>query len=450
MKRILIILMAFAVMVPVLRAEEVGNDVSAPAVKEKKGSAVKEELKAHFNFYGFIRDYFAYDTRESVAGTGDLFYYLPKDRQINTYGDDLNAQGSFRFLSITTRLGVDVTGYRVGRTDFGAKVEADFYCGLTGGTGTATLRLRQAYATIGWSDLSMGVNSEQTASVKLTLGQAWHPIAADQPHVTSLETGAPFNAFSRTPMVLMDANLGKHFTISAAALWQMQYASTGPSGKSADYIKYGGLPEAYVGLSYKTGGFLTRIGASVLSIKPRWRGEDSNGVEVKVKDRMTGVTPYFYLQYIGKKFEFKAKTIYSQAGDYLNLMSGYGVSEFCSDGHWKYTPNQVSSTWASISYGKKWQVMLMAGYIKNLGTTKELCDMDYYYYTSNGYPNLVALWRIIPTIAYNVGKFTIALEYNMTSARYGDDTSYNKYGVTTSGIHPVTNHRIQAMVKFTF
>ncbi len=445
---------AFLLAMPAIWAQQAAetdefHETRAP--KKERTTAVGQELQNHFSFYGFIRDYFAFDSRESVAGTADLYYYLPKPHNYNEYGDDLNAISTFRFFAITTRLGVDVSGYKVGRTEFGAKVETDFYSGLTGNTGTAQLRLRQAYATIGWGDLSMGRNSEQKAYVKLTIGQAWHPMAADQPHVTSLETGAPFNAFMRTPEVIMDANLGKHFTISAAAIWQMQYASTGPDGKSADYIKYGGLPEMYAALSYKKGIFLGRVGLSVLSIKPRHIGEDAAGVSVKVKDRMTGVNPYIYIQFTKNKFEFKAKTIYSQAGDHMNLMSGYGVcSMSADDGHWEYTPNQVSSTWASFSYGKKWQVMFMAGYLKNLGTTKELVDMSHYWYSSNGYPYLVSMWRIIPTVAYNVGKFTIALEYNMTSARYGDGTSYNKYGVANSGVRPVTNHRVQAMVKFTF
>ena len=42
----------------------------------KQESAVKQELRNHFKFYGFVRNFFTFDTRESVAGTGDLFYIL--------------------------------------------------------------------------------------------------------------------------------------------------------------------------------------------------------------------------------------------------------------------------------------------------------------------------------------------------------------------------------------
>ena len=176
--------------------------LNAAEASEGKGIAVKEELRNHFSLYGFIRNYFTFDSRESASGTGNLFYYLPFERNLNELGEDLNEQPSFRFLAITSRVGLDVNGYRVGKTDISAKVETDFYAGLSGSTGTATLRLRQAYMKLGWKDLPMGRN---TASVSLLMGQAWHPLAADQPDVISLATGAPFNAFNRSPQVTMDA-----------------------------------------------------------------------------------------------------------------------------------------------------------------------------------------------------------------------------------------------------
>ena len=462
---------------------EAAEDAAAP---------VREELKNNFKFYGFIRNFFAFDTRESVASLGDLFYYLPKDVAMNEDGSqDLNAQTSFRFLALTSRLGVDVSGYKVGRTSFGAKVETDFYAGLTGSSGTAQLRLRQAYMTVGWDNLKMARDGK--AAVTLKLGQAWHPMAADQPHVLALETGTPFNPFSRTPQVLMDASLGRHFIISAGALWQMQYQSAGPAGSSADYIKYGCTPEGYFGLTFRTStGFLARAGVSVLSIKPRRTGTglyyDSGNVlserTVKVSDRITTASPYLYLQYSKGSFEVRAKTVFSQAGEHMNLMSGYGISMMSpdiaeaassgvtSDGHYEYVPLRASSTWASVSYGRKFQVMLMGGYIKNLGTNNPLygnsasfidntgsgqVNTENVYFSKNGSSNFNEMWRLVPTVAYNIGKFTLALEWNITSARYGDYISFgagnyldSATGLATDNLHWVTNHRIQMMARFTF
>lgn len=441
------------------------NSAAAESSNEN-GNAVKQELKNHFSLYGFIRNYFTFDSRESASGTGNLFYYLPFERELNDLGEDLNAQASFRFLAITSRVGLDVNGYRIGKTDISAKVETDFYAGLSGSTGTATLRLRQAYMKLGWKDLPMcGGN---TASVSLLMGQAWHPIAADQPDVISLATGAPFNAFNRSPQVTMDANLGKHFTITGAFIYQMQYISNGPEGSTSNYMKYGILPEVYAGLTYKTGGFLAKAGVSLLSIKPRNTGTMDIGdkeVTVQVTDRMTALSPFLYLQYKYKTLTVKAKTIYGGAADYLNQVSGYGVTSAShADGHWEYAATRSSSSWLSVSFGKKLQGMFMAGYIANLGASKDFVGLDkdyYYFFTKDGqnYRNMAQAFRLVPTIAYNIGKFTLGLEYEVTAAQFGDsldaDGSVMKAGASLpdggcATRYWVANHRIQLMTKFNF
>ena len=52
-------------------------------------AAEKTEPKNNFKLYGFVRNYFIYDSRESVSGTADLFYYLPKDVKMKD-GIDIN------------------------------------------------------------------------------------------------------------------------------------------------------------------------------------------------------------------------------------------------------------------------------------------------------------------------------------------------------------------------
>ena len=104
MKKSISILLAFLLAVPSFAGDK---------TEKTNGAPVKEHLKNHFKLYGFIRNYFAFDSRESVSGTGDLFYYLPKDVNMKD-GIDINATPSFRFLALTSRLGVDVSGYQIG------------------------------------------------------------------------------------------------------------------------------------------------------------------------------------------------------------------------------------------------------------------------------------------------------------------------------------------------
>ena len=426
----------------------------------------KAEPKNHFKLYGFVRNYFIYDSRESVSGTADLFYYLPKDVSMKD-GIDINDESSFRFVALTSRLGVDVTGYSIGNVHFGAKIEGDFYAGLSNSTnanatvyfpsstkisGTAQARLRQAYATVTWKELPMG--EDQKASVALKIGQGWHPMAADFPHVFSLEVGAPFGPFSRTPLVQMDANLGSNWFISAAALWQMQYQSNGPIGGSAMYMKYGKTPEAYAALGYKTKNFLIKAGVDILSIKPRVFGT-LNEKTVKVSDRKTSVLGYAYAQYSYKKFAVKAKTTYGEGGEHMNLMSGYAKIGENTDGSWNYASLRNSSSWLSLIYGKKWQGVLMLGYVKNLGLAEAapapLAKSDVYFCT-NGFSNINQMYRINPQVIYNIGKLNVGLEYQWTSVQYGEynEGKLNEFGLADKNLHWVGNHRVNMMVKYNF
>ncbi|MBQ3250710.1 MAG: hypothetical protein IJB05_06180 [Bacteroidales bacterium] len=457
MKKSVLILLTLILTLPAFAEVKVHKASDAP---------VKEHLQNHFKFYGFIRNYFIYDSRESVSGTGDLFYYLPKDENIQD-GIDINDTPSFRFLALTSRLGVDVSGYYIGNVHFGAKFEGDFYSGLSNSSntnasvyfpgnskisGTATARLRQAYATITWKDLPLG--KDDKASVGLKIGQAWHPMAADHPHLFSLEVGAPFGPFSRTPLVQMDANLGSNWVVSAAAIWQMQYQSTGPVGGSALYMKYGMTPEMYAALAYKTNGFLLRAGVDVVSIKPRVLGE-VDGKVVKVSDRKTSVLGYLYTQYTYKKFAVKAKTTFGEGGEHMNLMSGYAKIGDNPDGSWNYASMRNSSSWLSMSYGKKWQGVLFLGYVKNLGLAKAasgpLAKGDVYF-CGNGFSNINQMYRINPQVIYNIGKLNVGLEYQWTSVQYGkyDDGKLNAHALADKDLHWIGNHRVNMMVKYNF
>ena len=458
---------------------------SAKVAKQEKKEAVKSHLKQHFKPYGFIRNYFTYDSRESWSGTADLYNYQPKDQKLNDYGDDLNAESTFRFLSLTTRLGLNLVDYKWRGTEFGGKIEADFYAGLSTKTssvdskikethavsGVAQFRLRQAYLTLGWDSLKM-LGGKDYARVDLTIGQTWHPMAADLCDAIALNSGAPFGPFNRSPQVKMDARLGKYVTLTAAGLWQMQYLSIGPGNlQSAEYMLYGKTPEAYLGLSVHTNGFLMRAGADVLSIKPRHQGTVADAtlgkdVTVHVNDRITTASPFLYLQYKKGDFSLKAKTIFAESGERMNMYGGYGVKAKNADGSYEYTPIRHSTSWVSLVYGgkvgaqeekhpQKLQGILFAGYVKNFGTKEALMDLN----GDGKYTNaelftprssaMNQMYRLSPTLLYTVGKFQLGLEYELTSVQYGDGV-LDDHGLSKNGLHWVSNHRVQLMTKYNF
>lgn len=407
----------------------------------------QNETPAKFKLYGFIRNYAIFDSREVKAGTEDLYFYMPVDENKLVNGTDLNATPSFRLLSLTTRLGLDVSGYQFGSMKLNGKVEADFYC-KSGST--AILRLRQAYIGLTWDKL--GKNAEN--SFLLTIGQTWHPMAADMPHIVNLETGAPFNPFNRSPQIMANYSFGKKVTLTAGAIYGMQYLPVGPTSnddlkvtKSANYMKYGLIPEIYAGITLKpTSSFTAKVGANLFTIKPRWK--DGLG---PLSDRLITVSPFVFLQYTGKNgLQIRAKSIFAQAGEHMNLLTGYGVSKINNDGSWEYTPMRSTASFISAQYGKKWQVMGMIGYMRLLGTSEDLIDTDHYWFNNSGVSNIRQMFRATPTLAYNLGKLTLAIEYNLTGVQFGAKSSMDAKGLVQDNLHWVLNHRILTMAKFTF
>ena len=413
------------------------------------GSAAfaQEEKPAHFKLYGFIRNYVITDTREVNAGTNDLFLYMPKDKNMQN-GVDLNAGFNWRYLSLTTRLGLDVSGYKFGTMNLSGKVEADFYS-LSGTTSAAIipqLRLRQAFVKLTWDDNPLA----------LTLGQAWHPMGVDLPHITNLESGAPFNPFNRSPQVTLDVTAG-NFTFTASVLYLNHFLPTGPNGKSAEYYKYG-LPEFYVGAAFKSGNFLAKLGLDMVNMKP-YRTVVDGGVTVKANGLLSTFSPFLFLQFTSGKFQLRAKTILAQAGEHMNLLSGYGVANYDTATHtYTYAPMQDWASFISVQYGKKTQFMCTLGYMKQLGTTRDLMlttnastgAMEYALWMNTAADTKIQqAFRATPTVAWNVGKFTVSLEYDLTAAQFGRGAR-NIRGMYDGTPEWILNHRFICMTKFTF
>lgn len=416
--------------------------------KALRREKAKKEWKEHFKFYGFARSYLTYDTRQGFAPISGLYYFVPKDVQLNEYGQDLNATPEFRYLSITSRLGLDVNGYRYKDTYFDAKIEADFAFSANGSLAVA-LRLRHAYFTMSWKDLPIANN--KTAKVQMLFGQTWHPISRGNCETLSFDTGSPFDVSNRSPQITMDATFDKKFTLTASLIAQMQYVSTGPKGSTSEYQRDGLVPEALLAFTYSDNGFTARAGVDVLSIKPRKVGKDANGVDVLVKDRITTVNPYLFLEYKYKDFLINAKTTYAEAGEHINLVSGYAVTKIREDGTWEYTPLHSSSTWMFIQYGSKYIGSVFGGYFKNLGTYEPILDADHVYVNGQSSPGINQCWRIIPSFKVRLGKFMVGMEYHYTAAQYGDNATRNlTNGIVENNLHWVGNHRILALFQYSW
>jgi hypothetical protein len=413
----------------------------------------RKEWTDHFSPYGFFRTLGIFDTRDSKAGSEDLFYYLPMDKTTNRQGKDIYSNPSFKMYAITTRLGLNVNGYRHGRMQVGGKLEGDFY--LMNGS-TASFRLRQAYADLSWDKLGYMENT-----LTLRVGQAWHPMAADMPYCVNIETGSPFNPFNRSPQIILNANMSKAWDLTGGILYPMQFLPTGPAGPSENYVKYSLVPEIYLGASYSCRWLTAKAGVDVLSLRPRWRTTTTDNVNydvgTKVSDRLFTYNPFIYLEGRAGSFRINAKSVFANGGDHLRLMSGYALCDDSDIYNYKYTPLRSSVSFVSFSYGTKWQIMCMGGYMKALGTWEELpvdsnghSSANSIYYFANGFKNINQMLRATPTIAFNVGNLTIAAEYDYTMVQYGDIDALDSHGLASSNLHWILNHRAMMVFKVSF
>lgn len=394
------------------------------------GSMSAQKKGFNYKLYGFVRGDLYYDSRDNESVLNELFYLLPKDINLDPNGKDLNANPSAGFYSFTTRLGLDINGPSVWNAATSAKIEADF-CGYS--ANSTLLRIRQAYVNFEWKRSA------------LLLGQTWHPLFGNVlPNMLSLSTGAPFQPFNRSPMLRYQYGNNK-FTATGAAIFQLIGLSTGPDGKSMDYMRNGMLPEFFAGVDYTHNNFLVGVGAALISITPRIESKWNDAV-YKVDECLTTATYMAQAKYSGRNFSLAAKTLYNQNGAHMLMLGGYGVSaESTIDGSREYTPFKVSSSWVSATVGSKYQAQAFVGYSKNLGTTAPLLDV-----TNNMYGMGLNVDQLINTnlgFVYTVPCWRLGLEYGCSTAYFGD-LEYETGRVDNT--HAVTNHRLLSTFCYYF
>lgn len=393
----------------------------SPALAQKKNFTYK--------FYGFVRGDLFYNTRANMAPVDGNFYLFPLDKKPDANGKDLNAGPNGSFYTFTSRLGLDVTGPNIGTARTSAKIETDF-----GGFSASTtmLRIRQAYVMLDWDKSNV------------LIGQTWHPLFGSvMPDILNLSTGAPFQPFNREPQIRYQYKAGK-MKLTASALWQLQYLSSGPNGMSEEYIKNSCVPEFYLGADFIDGkGWLAGAGVHLISLKPRTQAVIGDKT-YKVNERMTTYSYEAHVKYTGRNFGFAAKSLMASVLDHTAMLGGYGISSINPEnGEQEYTPFRHSTTWVNLTYGTKWKGHFFAGYTKNLGTTEALASSVKY---GMGL-DIDQLFSFNLACSYNLPHWQIGLEYMPATAWYGKTDMSNGKVIDT---HSVTNHRILGLVMYYF
>lgn len=410
--------------------------------------------KVRIKPYGFVRNYFDFDSRKTYTVVGGEYNMIPYDRSWNEDATvDLNDVPHAQLQALTTRIGLNLEGPEIMGCKSSGKIEGDF-----GGFGTnnTVFRIRQAFVKLS--------KSSEKSNYEILVGQTWHPLSGDiMPEVLGMAAGAPFRPHSRTPQVRA-INYWGSFGCTASLLYQLQYMNNGPtsatnpaSTNSIDFARNAILPEAFLGFNYKQGAWYAQLGVDAQILRPRTHAQIA-GVTKKVDETVESLTPTLYAQYVYGMWSVKFRTLLAENTSHLNQLCGYAVTGVNDDGSWNYAPIRNSISYFNIAYGKKYRANLFFGYMKNLGAGQGLYDFDadptavqYRIYMKGGenFTHLASIWRVAPSVSYNVKAFNLGLEYELTSCEYGDIDA-NGAILDNANLHQVVNHRICALVKYNF
>ncbi|EJW94753.1 hypothetical protein EVA_17140, partial [gut metagenome] len=203
--------------------------------------------------------------------------------------------------------------------------------------------------------------------------------------------------------------------LTGSILWQLQYLSAGPRGKSEDYIKNSCVPEIYFGVDYKKPAWQVGAGVEVLSLVPRTKNEKDGNI-YKLNERVTSVSGEAHVKYHDDNWLVMAKTLLASNLTQTCMLGGYGVTSVDSrTGEQEYSPYLFSTSWINIVYGKRWKPGIFLGYLKNLGANKEIVGDTY----GVGL-DVDQVFSANLQFSYNLPHWKLGFEYSPSIAWYGD------------------------------
>lgn len=393
--------------------------------------------KSKIEFSGFFRADYWYDSHQIVDAVDGLFLLYPKRSEIDAKGKDIQAAPDINFLAMGTRLRTKILMPDLFKAKSMIMIEGDF----TGMSTIVNLRIRQAYTKLQWEKSS------------LLFGLTWHPMFASDvyPSVASLNTGAPFQSFNRSPQLTFQKKLWKGTTISLSAVHQSDSRSLGPisspNDASTTYLRNSLLPNLNANLQLIMGAFT--IGGSIdyKSLRPRLftTSLSTPGLKYSTSERINSYSGMLYIKFQRTKLIVKTKGMLGQNLTEHLLPGGYAVSSLDSiSGKETYTPTNHLFLFANITYGKEFQVGLFLGYAKNFGTNNNFIKDRYF----SRAMDIDYIYRCSPSISYAIDRFQISTELEYTAAAFGDINNLDKGKILNSKI--TYNYRPLIVVQYTF
>lgn len=394
------------------------------SVAQEQPQKPKIEVKP----YGYVAWESIFDSYKSVDTRDGELYLYPLKANIDTNGTDVNKRHQFQMLSLTTRVGLKISGSDVLGARTSGMVETDFFA--TANEYTRLLRVRHAIMTLKWQ------HSE------LLMGQYWHPVIVNEiiPSTLAFGAGTPFHSLNRSPQIRFTFYPIDRIRLMATALTQGYHKSMGP----ADAQRNSGIPELMAQAAFvKNNSFIAGLSAGYKWLTPRLFITSANtGTHKTVGQYLFSVFAMANLAKTNIKFE----TVYGENLTHLIMIGGYGrVTETTANSDYDYANLRTFSTWLDVNHRmEKWSLGIFGGYSKLNGSTKNYSTIAGY----NRNDDMNYVYRISPRVSYKEENLMLGIEYMLTTAVYGK--TFDAHHKVTSSFDPVSNHRITLSAKYSF
>ncbi len=379
--------------------------------------AQEQTQKFGIKFKGYIRTETFWDSRQTATSREGNVPLYPKAEVLDKKDKDINSQPSFNMMTIVTRMKAVVSAPDVLGAKTSGAIEIDF---LGNADGTINMpRMRHAFIKLNWDKM------------EILTGQYWHPMFPVEcyPDVIAWGAALPVAPLSRAPQMRFTYKPTSDFRISLAALSQRDFSSTGPAGRSSEYLRNSAIPELqfqFVGGA--SSNFKYGFTAGYKTLVPRLVNE----LKQKVDETVSSYNFNAFAKYKNDKFSVALQGLYGQDLYQFIMLGGYAIAKDGSSFNLNpavntpavddlsYTNVPAGSVWTEIEYKfKPFSAALFAGYTKNFGAEEEVYQTDAISTVFARGSDIDYIYRIAPRVAYKVGKFKFVGEVTRTTAAYG-------------------------------
>lgn len=420
MKKIILSISSILLSVSFVNAQDTAKPKPIiPTVKLGENVTVK--------FGGFVRAEYYVDSRTPVGAVDNLFGFFPAAESKDAGGKDLNEIVRQNFSTQSTRFNGLFNGPDVGSAKSSAFFEFDF-SGGAGTNGVTTnpigLRLRHAWTKLSWT------------KADLVIGKTWNPLSdITFPSVIGLHTGIPFRPFGRGDQLRLVLKPTSSINILLAGVYQSEHKTfnyndaSGLTIANTNDITFNSTPDFHLQIQYKTSSVFAGLVSEYKIVRPATQTTGTKG-KFLTKETVSSYAFGGFIDYKKSKFNIKVSGLYGQNLSELFQQGGYALKSFdATTGAKTYTVSNGLTGWINLTYGEKWIVGLFGGYSKNLGFNDNILTPT----QANGQATFLGRWqnvdhiyRVAPSLKYNIGRLVLAAEVDYNIAGYGTIDFNNK------------------------